>query len=119
MSIVFSLAAFYFPHFDKCYESLSRFAQPLFHEPSNTRKIRARIPCLSSKMGNVASAAAGGVQQPPKPPPASQSGMNLPPAPPMTAPAPEVEKKPETVKESANRNPGSYEELYKRCKGEA
>ncbi len=70
-------------------------------------------------MGNVASTAAGGAQQPPKPPPSGQSGANLPPAPPMTAPAPEVEKKPEVVVQETNRNPGTYEEIYKKCKGEA
>eukprot|EP00794_Sanderia_malayensis_P011233 gene11233-12412_t len=69
-------------------------------------------------MGNVASAAAGGVPQPPRGPPPASSGVTLPPAPPMTAPAPESEQKPvaATTPEKSNGNPGSYEELYKKCK---
>ena len=68
------------------------------------------------KMGNVASAASG-PQQPSKPPYGAPTGGVMPPAPPMTAPAPAVEKKPEVVVEDLRTNPGSYEDVHKKCKG--
>ena len=68
-------------------------------------------------MGNVASAASG-AKQPPEQPSANQSNANLPPAPPLTAPAPEVDRKPEPAVFNPRLNPGSYEEIFKKCKGE-
>lgn len=68
------------------------------------------------KMGNVASAASG-PQQPTKPPSGASPSANLPPAPPMTAPGPPADKKPENVVQAAKTNPGSFEDLHKKTKG--
>lgn len=46
----------------------------------------------------------------------SSGGAVVPPPPPLTAPPP-VEPKQAPVKAEASKNPGSYEELHKKCKG--
>jgi len=66
-------------------------------------------------MGNIASAASGPPQATKTstgPPP----GTNLPPAPPMTAPGPPGEKKGVNGTQDVRGNPGSFEELHKKCK---
>ena len=68
------------------------------------------------KMGN-ANSAASATQPSPKPPSGGQSVTNMPPAPPMTAPSPPVESKADTPVEEVRKNPGSYEDIHKKCRG--
>ena len=69
-------------------------------------------------MGNIASAASG-PPQPTKTSTGAPPGTNLPPAPPMTAPGPPGEKKGVNGTQDVRGNPGSFEELHKKCKGKA
>ena len=75
-----------------------------------------RLQGLLVDMGNTV-AASSGPSQPARVPTGGGTGSNLPPAPPMTAPGPPTEKKGGDGPQDVNTNPGSFEDLHRKCKG--
>ena len=77
-----------------------------------------RLEGLLANMGNTV-AASSGPPQPTKTPTGVPPGTTLPPAPPMTAPGPQVEKNGGNGSQDVKLNPGNFEDLHRKCKGKS